>query len=96
MTNSEGVITGMPSVATVAAGVSTTLSTATTTAAAANSNSSFVIPTGPSTTTTGFVVGTTSGTGKGTVETGAAVPKRATFGNAAIVGVAGAAVVALL
>ena len=98
MTNSEGVITGMPSVATVAAGISTTLSTATVGAASSGANDSsgtFVVPTGSST-TNGFVVGTATGSVKGSTSTGGAVANGAGFGGAVIVGAAGAALVALL
>jgi len=100
MTNSEGVITGMPSVATVAAGMSTTLSTATAGAASSGANddssSTFAVPTGSSTTTNGFVVGTATRSVKGSTSTGGAVANGAGFGGAVIVGAAGAAFVALL
>jgi hypothetical protein len=86
MTNSEGVITGMPSVATVAAGVSTTLRTATTGVASSGANG----------TTNGFVAGTATNSIKVSTSTGGAVANEVKFGGVAIVGVAGAALVALL
>ena len=82
----------MPSVATVAAGVSTTFSTL-----ANGSASTLAVPTGSGTTTSGFVVGSPTTSIKVQTATGRAVAKEPAFGKAAIVGAAaGAAMVALL
>lgn len=101
MTNSVGIITGMPSKATVAAGVTSSAGSTLQTLAVSNSQSaqsSIVTPTGSSgtaTTSSEFSVNTASSSVHATFETGAAVPKKATFGGAALVGAAGA-MVALL
>jgi len=91
-TNSEGVITGMPAVATNPAGVSDTDSSTLQTAA----QSSNVSPTGSSSTTTNqSSASKTSSSASSSFQTGAAVPNKATFGGAALLGAAGV-VVALL
>lgn len=101
MTNSEGVITGMPSKATVAAGVTNSAGSTLQTLVVSSSQSaqsSFVTPTGSSgssTTSNEFSVNTASSSVRATFETGAAVPKKATFGGAALVGAAGVAVALL-
>lgn len=107
MTNSEGVITGQPSKATVAAGVisssGSTLQTVVasgsqSTASGQVASSGIVTPTGSSGSSTSsneFSVNTASSSVKATFATGAAVPKKASLGGAALVGAAGV-VVALL
>jgi hypothetical protein len=91
MTNSAGVITGMPSVATVAAGVSTTLRTAMVSSDVNGNPSTFVVPTGSNATSSGIFA-----TSSVKVSTGGAVAKEPAFGRAGIVGAAVAAMVALL